>query len=165
LAPYATQFRGIDISENMVKEYNTRATNQGYSPAQMFAIRGDLLVRDNPPSSISGPDFYNFDLAVVDLGFHHFEDPALASKRLAERLKPGKGVLLIIDFVQHDRVMNPAEHTIAHHGFSKEKMEEMFKNAGCVDVDYTVVEEPLRLGAELGGHERKVFMIRGRRDS
>jgi hypothetical protein len=35
----------------------------------------------------------------------------------------------------------------------------MFKNAGCVDVDYTSWEEPLRLGAELGGHERKVFMI------
>ncbi|KAI9871955.1 MAG: hypothetical protein M1830_002227 [Pleopsidium flavum] len=165
LTPYATDFRGIDISENMVKEYNARAMNQGFSPAQMYATHGDLLVDQKPSSSISGPDFYNFDLAVVDLGFHHFEDPALASKRLVERLKPGKGVLLIIDFVQHEQDKNPAEHIIAHHGFSKEKTEEMFKKAGCVDVDYVVVDDPLILGDELGGRTRKVFMIRGRRGS
>lgn len=149
----------------MVKEYNARATKQGYSPAQMSATCGDLLVRDDPAPSISGPDLYNFDLAVVALGFHHFEDPAWACKRLVERLTPGKGVLLIIDFVPHNQMMNPAEHTISHHGFGKEKMEHMLKDAGCVDVEHIFVEEPLMFGGDMEGQERKIFMVRGRRDS
>lgn len=173
----------------MVNEYNARALRHGFSPAQMSATRGDLLAREKPSPSVSGPDFYDFDLAVVDLGFHHFEDPALAARRLVERLKPGKGVLLIIDFVPHEREKHgkhgdhggahavahhdgekdgsmstsAAVHTVAHHGFAKEAMEGMLKDAGCVEVDYVVLEEPLRFGDEMGGEQRRIFMIRGRR--
>lgn len=170
----------------MVNEYNSRALRQGFSPAQMSATRGDLLAREEPSPCVSGPDFYDFDLAVVDLGFHHFEDPALAAKRLVERLKPGKGVLLIVDFVQHEHEKHErhdgthaadhhdgekeesiprdaATHIVAHHGFAKEAMEGMLKDAGCVEVDYVVLEEPLRFGDEMETEQRTVFMIRGRR--
>lgn len=176
LAPYATEFRGIDVSENMVNEYNARASSRGFSPTQMLATRGDLLAREKPTPSVSGPDFYDFDLAVVDLGFHHFEDPALAAKRLVERLKPGKGVLLIIDFVPHEHaaahhdgekdgglLKTAATYIVAHHGFARVKIEGMLKDAGCVDVDYVVLEEPLKFGGEMEGQQRTVFMIRGRR--
>ena len=168
----------------MVKEYNARASSLGFSPAQMFATRGDLLARERPSPSIGGPDFYGFDLAVVDLAFHHFEDPALATKRLVERLRPGKGVLLIIDFVEHEHGEHAGAHaaahhavdreengggfsaalrTIAHHGFTRGQIEGMFKDAGCVDAEYVVLEEPLRFGDEMEGQERTIFMIRGRR--
>jgi SAM-dependent methyltransferase len=167
----------------MVNEYNARAARQGFSPTQMSATHGDLLGREKPSPSVSGPDFYDFDLAVVDLGFRHFEDPALAAKRLVERLKPGKGVLLIVDFVRHahgkhggahaaahhgggedgEKLMGAATHTIAHHGFAREEIEGMLRGAGCVDMEYVVLEEPLRLGDEMEGQERTAFMIRGRR--
>ena len=167
-----------------MQAYNARAKSQGFSPVQMFAVQGDLLVREKPSASVSGPDFYDFDLAVVDLGFHHFKDPALAAKRLVERLKPGKGVLLILDFVQHEHdehagthtaahhhgggddvkgPLNAAKHTIAHHGFTKGEIEGMFKDAGCVDVEYEVMKEPLKFGDEGEGQQRTAFMIRGRR--
>ena len=47
-------------------------------------------------------DHHDFDPAIVDFGFHNFEDPRLAAKRLGERLKPAKGVLVTVDFPPHD---------------------------------------------------------------
>lgn len=168
LAPYATEFRGIDVSENMIKEYNNRARARGFSEAQMSATCGDLLAPDGPSESIGGPEFYDFDLAVVDLAFHHFQDPALAAKRLVERLKPGKGVLLIVDLVSHGPGTHHHGHHaskgVAHHGFAKQAIEQMLKEAGCVDLEYTVVEKPFVLGKDDPSMERQVFMIRGRRE-
>ncbi|KAI9721268.1 MAG: hypothetical protein M1812_002430 [Candelaria pacifica] len=164
LAPYASELRGIDISENMVREYNARAINQDFSPSEMFATVGDLLDSNGPSPSILGSDFYEFDLAVVGMGFHHFEQPALAIKRLAERLKPGKGVALIIDMLPHSKEDMPAEvqSIIAHHGFGKDDVETMFREAGCEDFDFVVLDEPIRMGDD-GKIERKLFMARGRR--
>jgi SAM-dependent methyltransferase len=89
----------------MVSVYNRNAHNQGLTPDFMAASVGNLLDPADPsPADFQGEEWLNFDLAVVGLGFHHFEDPTLAAARLAERLKPG-GVLMIIDFMPH-----------AHHG-------------------------------------------------
>jgi SAM-dependent methyltransferase len=89
----------------MVSVYNRNAYNQGLTPDFMAASVGNLLDPVDPsPAEFAGSEWFNFDLAVVGLGFHHFEDPTLAAARLAERLRPG-GVLMIIDFMPH-----------AHHG-------------------------------------------------
>lgn len=86
----------------MVEVYNTSARNQGIPESEMHAVVGNLIdPKSPPPAHLSGPEYRNFDIAVVGLGFHHFEDPALAAKRLAERLKPG-GVLMILDFLPHE---------------------------------------------------------------
>ena len=161
----------------MVQAYNARATAQGYSPAQMSATVGDLLAPQDAAScsTISGPEFHDFDVAAVGLGFHHFVDPTLATKQLVQRLKPGKGVVLIIDFELHEHEhghghghgherVRDAKHTVAHHGFVREEIEGMLRDAGCVDVEYVVWEEPLRFGGGgLEGQEKTVFMVRGRR--
>jgi len=69
----------------------------------MYAYQGNLCAPDDPnPPALASPEFYNFDIAAVGLGFHHFDKPALAARRLAERLKTG-GVLLILDFLPHDK--------------------------------------------------------------
>lgn len=69
----------------------------------MHAYQGNLCVPEDPnPSAFTSPEFYNFDIAAVGLGFHHFDDPELAAKRLAERLRPG-GVLVILDFLPHGK--------------------------------------------------------------
>jgi SAM-dependent methyltransferase len=86
----------------MVAAYNTNASNQGLHADEMSAATGNLLdPRDPSPAEFKGEEWFHFDLAVVGLGFHHFEDPTLAATRLAERLKPG-GVLMILDFLPHD---------------------------------------------------------------
>lgn len=139
LAPYTTQCVGIDLSENMVGAYNTRAENQvsysssiacsslsatetvvaqpptdtlgstrttpqGLTEDEMHAYQGNLCVPSDPePEALAAPTFFNFDIAAVGLGFHHFDDPALAAQRLVKRLNPG-GVLLVLDFLTHDKL-------------------------------------------------------------
>lgn len=69
----------------------------------MRAYQGNLCVPEDPnPASLTSPEFYDFDIAAVGLGFHHFDDPKLAARRLAERLKVG-GVLMILDFLPHEK--------------------------------------------------------------
>ncbi|KAI1156257.1 S-adenosyl-L-methionine-dependent methyltransferase [Nemania diffusa] len=146
LAPYTTQCFGIDLSETMVAVYNKRAENQGLSADEMHAILGDLT-SETVSEALSSPELFNFDIAVVGGGFHHFADPALAAKRLVERLKPG-GVLLIWDFLPHGpprrhghghghagedskQSGHDVYHSVMHHGFSEARMREIFAGAGA----------------------------------
>ncbi|KAH0543208.1 hypothetical protein FGG08_002469 [Glutinoglossum americanum] len=169
-APLVSELRGVDISENMVHEYNTRASNQGLTRQEMNAICADLLAT-TPSPSLGSPEFFDFDLAVVGLGFHHFADPVLAAKRLVERLKPHTGVLLATDFTPHAPILHghgehffhKAEHTVSHHGFSEEVIKEVFEEAGCVDVGVVVLGKGFTMGEGETGFERSVFLARGRR--
>jgi SAM-dependent methyltransferase len=152
----------------MVHEYNTRASNQGLSPQEMSAICGDLLTH-TPSPSLAAMEYFNFDLAVVGLGFHHFADPSHAAKRLVERLKPGTGILLIIDFMPHTPIpygqhqFHGAEHVVMHHGFAEEETKLIFEGAGCVDVDVAVLGKGATMGEGEAKFERSVFLARGRR--
>lgn len=102
LAPYISSSLGIDLSQGMVDEYNGTASNQGLSPQEMHAVVGNLIDSKNlDPEELRGEEFWNFDIAAVGLGFHHFDDPALAANMLGQRLKKG-GVLMIVDFLPHD---------------------------------------------------------------
>jgi hypothetical protein len=39
----------------------------------MRAYQGNLIVADDPnPAAFSSDNFFNFDIAAVGLGFHHF---------------------------------------------------------------------------------------------
>ncbi|KAM0325087.1 hypothetical protein ACHAQA_007626 [Verticillium albo-atrum] len=112
LAQFTTQCVGVDISANMVGAFNSRAENQGLSPDEMHAYHGNLTDPADPsPAALAGDLFFGFDLAVVGLGFHHFDDPEYAARQLVARLKPG-GVLLIIDFFEH----GGHGHDHSHHG-------------------------------------------------
>ncbi|KAI9786716.1 MAG: hypothetical protein M1816_007857 [Peltula sp. TS41687] len=165
--PYATELLGVDLSAAMADAYNAWAQKHSLYPTKMRAICGDLTNDDE-----SGPtdallmeaEYFNFDLAAVGLGFHHFADPALAAKRLVERLKPGKGVLLIIELLRpEDRLADhPAVHTVAHLDFTEDKTRDIISQAGCVDVR----SMPLGQISFSHGEHRftvDVFMARGTR--
>ncbi|KAK3109289.1 hypothetical protein LTR53_017613, partial [Teratosphaeriaceae sp. CCFEE 6253] len=148
LGPYVTTIRGVDISENMVDLYNEAARSSGLEPERANAVVGNLLA-ETIPEQLSGPDYEQFDVAVIGLGFHHFEDPALAIKRLTERLKPATGVLVIIDFLpfKSEAQQEPKEgehhphgagapdmtHTIKHNGFTRSRMEKLYEQGGLED--------------------------------
>lgn len=146
----------------MVRQYNAKASDQGLEPSEMHATVGDLLDPAEPSSSISTTEFYGFDLAVLGFALHHFQDPVLAVTRLVERVKPGDGVLLVVDFLPHDPVPM-AGHTVAHCGFGEREMVGLFEKAGCVDVRYVVLGKGCSVDLHGERHERGVFMCRGRR--
>ncbi|KAL7773673.1 hypothetical protein CFE70_003639 [Pyrenophora teres f. teres 0-1] len=50
------------------------------------------------------PQYFNFDIATVGFGFHHFEDVVYAAGQLKQRLRPG-GVLVINDFLEGGDVL------------------------------------------------------------
>ncbi|POS80515.1 hypothetical protein DHEL01_v201083 [Diaporthe helianthi] len=195
-APYTTQCVGIDLSKKMVDAYNTRARNQGLSQDEMVAFQGNLCVPgDEDPQAFRDAKFSGFDLAVVGLGFHHFDDPDLAAKRLAARLKPG-GVLMIIDFLPHaphgseagghdDHHRHHNHHhgdghghqdrahlevvgdvkalkTVTHHGFSEERIREVFVGAGVGKGFLLEGMGQVKFGEKLG--RRTLFFARGTKE-
>ena len=167
LAPYIAQARGIDLSDNMVKAYNERARAQGFDQSFMTAVVGNLFVDDpsTMSSTLAAADFHHFDLAIVGGGFHHFEDPELAAARLVQRIRPGSGVLLIIDLMSHNAFgagdmekagVSGAEKTVKHFGFEKDVVQEFLKKAGCVDLKYEELDTVAFMN-------RKLFMCWGTR--
>jgi SAM-dependent methyltransferase len=200
LGAHATEYIGIDLSENMVAAYNQRfnsnnttshsssnsnpssvvadrADTSDERPPQAHAVVGNLLAAEdddekpNGPTHLSGPEYHDFDLVVVGLGFHHFADVRLAAKRLSSRLKPG-GVFLILDFVTHaaiqhehdaHRDLKDAAHTVKHHGFSEADLRNIFTDAAGAGLeDFAIV----RMGEEVllrGTSRREPFMARGRK--
>ncbi|KPM35665.1 hypothetical protein AK830_g10896 [Neonectria ditissima] len=130
LARNVTESIGIDVTENMVKAYNAQAQNEDTASSRS-AFLGNLAdPSDAAPSAFSDAKFFDFDIAGVGLGWHHFDDCGLAAKRLADRLKPG-GVLFIVDFSSHEMDMEHASHHgITHHGFSQAQIKTMFEEAG-----------------------------------
>ena len=199
LWPYVSQVRGVDVSGGMVEEFNRRAEAQGINAKQMHATQGDLLADSTSQSAIAGSEFFNLDLLTCSAAFHHFDNPDLAAKRMVERLKPGSGVILIVDWTPDGNIKSGHNHegdhgeddghgsghihnssqkpvspperhkpheadlTIAHVGFSQDRMEKILQEAGCVDIDYIVLEEPFKFGDELVGRETKCFFARGKR--
>ena len=131
----------------------------------MVAYQGDLCSPiDGDPAAFSAAEFWNFDIAAVGLGFHHFDDPELAAKRLATRLRPG-GVLMIIDFTLHGNhhTDHPAAATVVHHGFSKERIRAIFESAG-VGGDFSIADMgtiTLPPGHGHGDDKKSVFLARG----
>lgn len=163
----ATEFVGIDISANMVKEYNNRFTassNQSQSTEKINATAyvGNLTSStDSPSSSFSTPEFSNFDLVAVGFGFHHFDNLPLTTSRLASRLKPG-GILMILDFKPHAKedLNGDVKSTITHHGFDEEAVRKLFEGAGLVDFHSVDMGEAVVLH---NNATRYPFMARARK--
>lgn len=158
-----TTIRGIDISTKMVEAYNAAAAKS----SDMYAVEGDLFAAEGTPAHLSTPEFSNFDIAVVGLGFHHFEDPALALSRLAERLKPITGVLVIVDFLPFSHLSSqPGDGTaptIKHHGFTPEQLRDLYTTAGFTDFDIIKLKEPAKMEIKGEKVERDIFIAKGRK--
>ena len=161
----------------MVKLYNEAAASSGLTTEQAHAVVGDLLVPSVDDPALNGSEWYEFDVAAIGLGFHHFEHPELAIKQLAARLKAQTGVLIIIDFLpfdhhksnHHDTSGNNSgsfpemAHTIKHNGFTGDQMRDMYTAAGFEDFDIVALKQPARMELSSGTVERTLFIAKGRK--
>ncbi|KAG5962995.1 hypothetical protein E4U56_003085 [Claviceps arundinis] len=168
LGPQLSRCVGIDISESMVEQYNSRSKRDGLAPEQCIAYFGNLLSPDDPsPENFSSPDFFDFDLAGVGLGFHHMDDCALAARQLALRLRPG-GVLFIVDFITHAPPPSDQTSSVRHNGFTEQQIRDMFEGAGAGgNFAFHALPEDITFENAHGRGKhmaRRVFIARGEKE-
>ncbi|RAL03796.1 class I SAM-dependent methyltransferase [Aspergillus ibericus CBS 121593] len=176
LAPFVSKVVGLDVSEGMVSEYNKNAQEAGFGD-KMTALKGDLLA-ETIPEELPGPEYFDFDIVVVSMAFHHFERPDLAMARFGERLKKG-GVCMVVDIVpasddhhHHHHHQGPhrvehgfgnAEHTVKSHGFTEEQMQQLYEGAGLTGFRYEVMDEQVVFHKEGKELIKTLFIARGQR--
>ncbi|KAG9965027.1 S-adenosyl-L-methionine-dependent methyltransferase, partial [Aureobasidium melanogenum] len=176
---------GTGSVTRMLEQYKTLLSSSHPSLHLNTAI-ADLCSNDTETNAaISGPGFYDFDVAGVALGFHHFNNPSLCISNLAKRLKKG-GVLFIVDWLPKD--VKPEEHigsqhahpssdgketdteewkkmqkTIKTNGFTENDMRNFFEGAGFEEFGFVVLEESFVL--QMNGKEVKKtgFIAKGRK--
>lgn len=156
----------------MVAAYNEAAESSGL---EARAVVGDLICEElEAGERFQGPEWWGFDVAVVGLGFHHFEEPERATRRLVERLRPGTGVLVIVDFLPFESGgqghgggkegdMGDMQRTIKHSGFSGEQMRKLFEGNGLEDFGFDVLDEPAVMWIKEQERHRRIFIAKGRR--
>lgn len=158
LGPFINESVGVDVSEGMVDRFNKLSSAGLASGAKAQAHVGNLL-SSTPPSEFASPQYQDFDIAAIGLGFHHFSDHVAALQTLAGRLKSG-GVLLIIDF-QDDGTDLPGttKEVVRLSGFSEGLMKSMFEDAGLRFKTYQLMDGPIRLGTMNSDHGEIVKTI------
>lgn len=151
----ATEWRGLDLSAEMCNAYNERFA--GETAFTAHAVQGNLL-KEGGDEAFQGPEWWDFDMVDIGLGFHHFENPAAATKTLVQRLRPG-GVFMIVDLVNHE-LEEDFKHIVAHAGFSFETVKKLFEGEGLMDVEWRVMDQDVMIK---GRNPRRVFVARGRK--
>ncbi|RAO68882.1 uncharacterized protein BHQ10_004894 [Talaromyces amestolkiae] len=148
LEPFVTKCLGLDVSENMVAVYNQRVEEAGIPSEKMSAKVGDLLA-ENVSEDLQGPEYRDLDIIIVSMALHHFSDPQLALKRLADRLQKG-GVLWIVEMLEephakdeHERVSPETAQIVHKHGFGVDEMKDLFLGAGLGDADVKILDRRL----------------------
>lgn len=124
----------------------------------MLAIQGDL---NDPQDSLTQPEWFDFDAAIISMALHHVQDPASLLKRLRQRVKHS-GSLVVIDWLQqsgHDTPANTGMTRLSEGpkiwpGFSINDIKSHFNAAGCTDVDVVVFSEPIEAPKEMEGYSR-----------
>ncbi|KAK3116521.1 hypothetical protein LTR53_003009 [Teratosphaeriaceae sp. CCFEE 6253] len=162
LGPYVTTIRGVDISEKMVELYNEAARSSGLEPERANAVVGDLLA-ETIPEQLSGPDYEQFDVAVIGLGFHHFEDPALAIKHFLPFKSEAQQEPKDGEHPPHGAGAPDMTHTIKHNGFTRSRMEKLYEQGGLEDFGWYVDPKPVLMEMKTGTKERTLFIAKGRR--
>lgn len=150
---------GIDISSKMIQRYKHLTASHSPRSLRVSSHEGNLFAQQAPPARLQEPDLFNFDVAAVGFGFHHFENPLLCVERLAERLKPG-GTLLIIDFCD-DGGQLPQKAGITAHGFSEDRIKVIFERQGLVDVGYHRMPHAMELQMSEKTTTKTAFIARG----
>ena len=147
----------IDISPGMVEKYQRQMESYPIPGLKTESHVGNLFTPVSP-TEFQDSQFFNFDVAAVGFGFHHFENPSLCIARLVERLKPG-GVILIVDFGLGGGHL-PAKAGITSHGFSEEGMHKLYQDAGLVDSKYYRIPGDFSLHMHDQEIKKSVFLAR-----
>ncbi|OAX36078.1 S-adenosyl-L-methionine-dependent methyltransferase [Rhizopogon vinicolor AM-OR11-026] len=154
LASHAKCIVGVDISQNMVDQYNQSVANQGIPPEEMRAVCCDLSAS---PDQLDG---MKFDVVVCASSYHHFPSIKKVTTALASYLKPG-GSLLVSDLIKPSSAQqlfpNESRHIVAHNGgFEETDIKSAFEGAGLADFAFVTAGS-----AKKHGHSVQFFLASG----
>ncbi|KAK4058887.1 hypothetical protein OIO90_000333 [Microbotryomycetes sp. JL221] len=130
IRPHVKSIIGVDIAQQMVDTWNSRAKEAGFDADNFYAVQTDGLRDDDEEL-----DGKKFDVVICTQSYHHFPDLDAITKALSRRLNPG-GTLLVLDFdATLDDLLNGAEQAIknnvAHkHGFARDEFKAIFEKTG-----------------------------------
>jgi SAM-dependent methyltransferase len=126
LSPVVEQVFAVDVSAPMLKAAKDRLS--GVSNVNFIEVVADRVPLKD----------HSVDAAVAVLVLHHLPEPGKLIHEAARLLRADRagGVLMLVDMLEHDRA--EYRHTMGHQhlGFSKARVQEMFLEAGFVDVVY-----------------------------
>lgn len=161
---------------------SSSASTSSSSPFNASAHLGDFCSKD--PQLPSSVELADYDIAAVGLGFHHFDNPELCLRRLAQTVKKGTGIVLILDWLPaesshdaHGEQSNGHGHgekgdkdewqamqkTVKHNGFDETTMRRMYEEAGLTDFGFEVLDEEFVLEPKGRRMVKRGFLARGRR--
>lgn len=119
LSPYVERIIAVDSSLPMLDAARKRLIG-----------RSNVEFRAGNMESLPLPD-RSVDAAVCVLVLHHLEEPAAAVREMARVLRPDKGgVALVVDMLAHTRDDFVRGMGHRHLGFSRERIDSMFTQAG-----------------------------------
>lgn len=102
-----------------------------------------------------------FDLVASSMTFHHIKDTRGLVQGLYHVLQPG-GHIAIADLDQEDGNFHPAGEGVAHYGFARDALAEIFSEAGFKNVQFTTVYEVEREAdpeRDLSARHYPVFLL------
>jgi SAM-dependent methyltransferase len=135
----------MDVSQTVVDRYNEAAEKTSFTPAQMRAVRADLVSGDGLDQvDVDGnEEFSNFDIAIVSMALHHVDDHQGLLSKMAERLRPD-GTLVVVDWSPFAPGTEPPDLVMPPHlghrlDFDKEYIAGCFVGAGCTPSSFRYV--------------------------
>lgn len=125
LRPHFGRLVLADTSEGMLAEAGRKIREGGFD--DVTAVHFDLA-SDPPPAG--GP----FDLVVSLLLLHHVRDTSAALAGMHRLLAPSGQVAAIDLDTEDGSFHSPDAEGVHHHGFDRERLAELARRAGFVDV-------------------------------
>lgn len=124
LAPHLASILGVDTSAAMVEQLCVKAA--AVPELSVSAVQCDLEHGELPDG--------RFHLIVSSMVLHHIPDPLALLVSLRRLLHPG-GWLAFADLEAEDGSFHDDPVGVFHHGFSRQYLESLLLQAGCIMPD------------------------------
>ncbi|CAG8727850.1 7086_t:CDS:2 [Dentiscutata erythropus] len=162
----------VDLSQNMVDEYNKKVSQQGIDKEEMQAIC--LELKESEGDQLNGR---KFDLVVCASAYHHIDDVESVTRVLASYLKQG-GELIVLDLKkqpEHSHMFHGGgkdhmfhsenrDHILSHKGgFFPEELEKIFLATGMLENVSSKVAFNLSKKIEKDEHTFEWLLVKGKK--
>ncbi len=130
IQPYVKAIDAVDNSKGMLEKLEEKAKNAGVS--NINPVFKDLEKDDLGENK--------YDAIISSMTLHHIKDVVSFLKKLNKALKDG-GYIAIADLEKEEGDFHSDNEGVYHFGFSKEELENYFKEAGFKDFKFMIVNK------------------------